>query len=321
MNEQDRSPNVLPRALESTDCLWLGERYQGKVRDSYKRGRERILIATDRLSAFDRIIGTVPGKGQVLTAMAQYWFERTGTLIENHIIAMPDPCVMVVHDLSIIPVEVVVRGYVAGSAWRDYQAGRPVSGVRLPPGLKEFDQLPEPIVTPYTKAPVGEHDLPISELELVQRGLVAPVVWEQIRDVALALFSLGSQELASRGLLFVDTKYEFGLLEGRVVLADEIHTLDSSRFWVAESYENRRLQGEAPEMLDKEPIRRWLMEQGFQGDGAIPLLSDVYRRELMDHYVGSFRRITGNSLELNTSEPTERLERNLKRYFGASASG
>lgn len=316
MSGHDRSESLLPQALESTNCSWLGERYQGKVRDSYKSGANRVLIATDRLSAFDRVIGSVPGKGQVLTAMAHHWFERTGAIVENHVIAMPDPCAMVVHDLSIIPVEVVVRGYLAGSAWRDYEAGRSVSGVTLPGGLKEFDALPAPIVTPYTKAPVGEHDLPISEIEILRHKLVAPVVWEQVRETALALFALGSAELASRGLLFVDTKYEFGLLEERVVLADEIHTLDSSRFWVAESYEPRRSKGESPEMLDKEPIRRWLMEQGFRGEGKIPTLSDVYRRELMDHYLGSFRRITGQSLELDVSDPTTRLERNLQRHFG-----
>jgi phosphoribosylaminoimidazole-succinocarboxamide synthase len=227
---------------------------------------------------------------------------------------------MVVHDLSIIPVEVVVRGYIAGSAWRDYTAGKPVSGITLPPGLKEFDRLPEPIITPYTKAPVGEHDLPISEAEIVRQGLATPGVWDHVRAMALALFSLATEELATRGLLFVDTKYEFGLLDGRVLLADEIHTLDSSRFWVAESYESRRMRGEAPEMLDKEPIRRWLMEQGFQGDGQIPELSDVYRRELMDHYLGSFRRITGRTLELDLSDPGRRLERNLQRHFGIASA-
>lgn len=315
MGDENRRGASFPGALKATNFPWLGERYQGKVRDSYQRGRERVLIATDRLSAFDRILTTVPGKGQVLTALARYWFERTADIVENHLIAVPDPCAMVVHDVSIVPVEVVVRGFVAGSAWRDYREGRAVSGVTLPSGLREFEQLPQPIVTPYTKAPVGEHDLPISEGELLRQGLVSSGAWEEIRGKALTLFQRGAKELAERGLLFVDTKYEFGLLDGRVVLADEVHTLDCSRFWVRESYESRLSKGEAPEMLDKEPIRRWLLDRGFSGDGEAPPIEDEYRLHLTRHYRESFRRITGHDIELDTKEPLTRLESNLRRYF------
>ena len=305
----------MPPALEETHFPWLGERYIGKVRDSYVRNGKRVLIATDRLSAFDRIITTVPGKGQILTQLAKYWFDRCSSIVEHHVLAVPDPCVMIGREVSIVPVEVVVRGYVAGSAWRDYVAGSPVSGVRLAAGLHEFQRLPQPIITPSTKEAFGKHDLPISESDIVARNIVSASLWEHIRETALALFALGTKELEARGLLFADTKYEFGVLDGRLVLADEIHTLDSSRFWDATSYEARLRAGVAPEMMDKEPIRRWLMEQGFKGDGPIPTIPDAYREELMAHYTQSFRKITGTECVIDRSSPLDRIENNLKTYF------
>lgn len=308
-------PSSMPRALQETNFPWLGERYVGKVRDSYVRDGKRILIATDRLSAFDRVITTVPGKGQVLTQLAKYWFDRSASVIENHVLAVPDPCVMVGREVSIIPVEVVVRGYVAGSAWRDYKAGRAVSGVDLPEGLHEFERLPRPILTPSTKEALGKHDVPISEQEIVARGIVNGSLWDHIRETALKLFELGTTELEGRGLLFADTKYEFGLLDGRLVLADEIHTLDSSRFWVSSTYQERLRNGESPEMLDKEPIRRWLMERNFRGEGPIPGIPDDYREELTRHYLKSFKLITGVDCVIDSSDPVVRIERNLRDYL------
>lgn len=307
--------SMIPTPLQDTNFTWLGERYVGKVRDSYVRDRTRVLIATDRLSAFDRVITTVPGKGQVLTRLAKFWFDRCASVVENHVIDVPDPCVMIGREVSIIPVEVVVRGYVAGSAWRDYVAGNLVSGVKLPPGLREFDRLAQPILTPSTKEAFGKHDMPISEAEIVSRGIVTGPLWERIRETALRLFEVATKELEARGLLFADTKYEFGLLDGRLVLADEIHTLDSSRFWVAASYEEKLQRGEAPEMLDKEPIRRWLMERNFKGDGPLPVIPDEYRMELVRHYTESFKMITGIECAIDTSEPLARIERNLRSYF------
>jgi phosphoribosylaminoimidazole-succinocarboxamide synthase len=222
---------------------------------------------------------------------------------------------MVGREVSIIPVEVVVRGYVAGSAWRDYIAGRPVSGVTLPSGLREFEKLPQPILTPSTKEAFGRHDMPISESEIIERGIVSASLWDRVRETALRLFEVGTQELEGRGLLFADTKYEFGLLDGRLVLADEVHTLDSSRFWVASSYEERLGRGESPEMLDKEPIRRWLMERNFTGDGPLPSIPDDYRMELVRHYSQSFKMITGFDCMLDTSDPVSRIERNIRSYF------
>jgi phosphoribosylaminoimidazole-succinocarboxamide synthase len=309
------SSQSLPASLETTEFSWLGSRYQGKVRDSYTRGDRRILIATDRLSAFDRGICSVPGKGQVLTQMARYWFERTAHISKNHVIAVPDPAVMVVHEVEIIPIEVVVRGYLAGSAWRDYSANRPVSGVTLPPDLREFAQLKSPIITPSTKEAVGSHDMPISEAEIVARGVVPASVWDRVRTTALELFNFATKELAERGLLLADTKYEFGLLGDSLVLADEIHTLDCSRFWIRDSYEVALRERKAPDMLDKEPIRRWLMQQGFSGEGAVPQVSDEYRLELREYYRASAARVTGQQLQLDDKPPVERIETNLRRFL------
>ncbi|MFN5061423.1 MAG: phosphoribosylaminoimidazolesuccinocarboxamide synthase [Pseudomonadota bacterium] len=308
----------VPPALGETNFDWLGPVYRGKVRDSYLTGTKRVLIATDRLSAFDRIISTIPGKGQVLTGMAAYWFGQSKDIVANHLVGVPDPSVMVVKDVSIIPIEVVVRGFLAGSAWRDYEAGRLVSGHRIGPGMSQFEQLPAPLVTPFTKEAVGKHDMPISESELLARGLVGREQWEEIRAAALRLFELGTKEVASRGLLFADTKYEFGLLNGQIVLADEIHTLDSSRFWVKASYENNLSAGEPPEMLDKEPIRRWLIERGFMGEGQPPAIEDDYRMALRAHYARSAEHITGGSFSFDDTEPNERIARNVRAFLASN---
>ena len=309
----------MPPTLSETEYVWLGEPIRGKVRDSYVKSGQRFLIATDRLSAFDRIITTVPGKGQVLTKMAQFWFEKTSHIVSNHMITVLDPNVIVGHEVDIVPIEVVVRGYLAGSAWRDYAEGKSVSGVMLPSGLSEFDRLPEPVVTPSTKASAGDHDEPISEEQILQEELVDENVWKYIRQKSLELFDYGSHEVASRGLVLVDTKYEFGVHQGRVVLADEIHTLDSSRFWIDDSLQDRRSKGIAPEMLDKEPVRRWLADKGFMGEGDVPVIDESYRARLMEHYRSCAEQIIGEAITLEDSEPIERIDTALKSYvFGES---
>lgn len=287
----------LPFVLEKTSFAELGERYEGKVRDCYQQGAVRYLIATDRLSCFDRVVTSIPCKGQVLTQLAAYWFEKSAGIVQNHIISVPHPNVMVAKECQILPIEVVVRGYLAGSAWRDYQAGRSISGVTLPGGMQFGAQFAEPIITPSTKAARGEHDQPISEREIIERRIVSQDAWEQVREKALALFRLGARELSTRDLLLVDTKYEFGVHGGEIVLADEIHTLDSSRFWVATSYAERRMRREPPEMLDKEPTRQWLLERGFQGEGPIPHFTPEHRVQIACHYISSFERITGVRFE------------------------
>ncbi|MCO6431539.1 MAG: phosphoribosylaminoimidazolesuccinocarboxamide synthase [Deltaproteobacteria bacterium] len=305
----------LPHVLNVTKYDFLGQRHQGKVRDSYTRGKIRILIATDRLSCFDRVVTTVPFKGEVLNTLAVHWFTLSKDIIENHILDIPDPNVIVANECAIIPIEVVVRAYLAGSAWRDYSSGRAVSGIVLPPGLRKHGKLPQPLLTPSTKAEIGKHDEPIGEQEILARGLVSALLWGQIRDTALALFGLGQKEAAKNGLILVDTKYEFGMYEGRLVLADEIHTLDSSRYWVADTYTEKLADNETPEMLDKEPTRQWLLEQGFKGDGPIPTFTDEHRIDIARHYISAFERIAGRPFVSSVGPVSERIEKNLESYL------
>ena len=304
----------LPYVLTSTDLPFLGEKYVGKVRDNYSRGSVRCLITTDRLSCFDVVVTAIPFKGQVLNQLAANWFEKTEHIIPNHLIDVPDPMVMVVRNCAILPLEVVVRGYLAGSAWRDYQAGKAISGVNLPPGMRPSQKLAEPILTPSTKAEKGSHDRPISEAEILQSGIVEKKIWEQIRLVALELFRFGQHEAARHGLILVDTKYEFGVAEGRLYLVDEIHTLDSSRYWVAESYPAHFEAGSAPEMLDKEPTRQWLLQQGYCGDGPIPEFTPDHRVAIARHYIGSYERISGQAFQAMPGDVSARIEQRMKQY-------
>ena len=272
------------------------KKIEGKVRDCYLlNDKTRLLIATDRLSAFDVILTTIPFKGQVLTEMAKFWFEKTKHIVPNHIISYPHPNVMHAKEVKILPIEVVVRGYLAGSAFRDYEAGRKISGVSLPSGIKKSQKLPELIVTPSTKEEKGNHDIPISEEEIVKRNIVSAELWNEVRTKALELFEFGTIEAEKKGFILVDTKYEFGLdLEtNKLTLADEIHTPDSSRYWLKESYEERFNSGQDPEMLDKEFVRRELIKMGFMGDGEIPKLSDDFKAKTAVRYIEVFEKITG----------------------------
>jgi phosphoribosylaminoimidazole-succinocarboxamide synthase len=304
----------LSHVIEETHFDFLGDRYVGKVRDNYVRGDYRVLITTDRLSCFDRVVTTVPFKGQVLNALALYWFERAKHLVSSHVVASPHPNVLIGRQAEVLPVEVVVREYLTGSAWRDYCAGKEVSGVRLPPGLRASERLTCPIVTPSTKAAKGTHDEPISEKAIISQGIVEPQLWEQMREVALTLFKYARDEVATRGLILVDTKYEFGIVSGELVLVDEIHTLDSSRYWKADSYLERFEAGESPVMLDKEPTRRWLFEQGFKGDGPIPHFSDEHRCAIARHYVDAYQLVSGQPFEAEGGDVTQALEAALRSW-------
>ncbi len=305
----------LSHTLRETHLPSLGAPYQGKVRDVYELAGGRLLIvATDRLSAFDRILTTLPFKGELLSRLAVFWFEKTRDVFANHLLDVPDPNAMVCSACRPLPVEVVVRGYAAGSLWRDHVAGRAEAayGIRLPSSLKKDEKLPAPIVTPSTKAPKGEHDLPVSEAEILARGLVGRKVWEEVTEAARALFSAGAAWAAARGLILVDTKYEFGLAGGRLLLIDEIHTPDSSRFWEAEGYERRFAAGEEQRMLDKENLRQWLLARGFSGHGDPPEIPDEVRVDLASKYVTAFERITGGAFEASPGDPVPRIERNLR---------
>ena len=322
--DPERVAPYLDRALAAAIIPELPNRSEGKVRDSYDLpdGR-RILIATDRLSAFDRVLATIPLKGQVLTETARFWFEATRAICPNHIEAYPDPNVTVCRRLSILPVEIVVRGYLTGttktSIWPMYKAGRrEMYGIRFPEGLRENQMLPQAIVTPTTKAFGAGHDEPLSARDIAQRGLMTESQWQTTSGYALALFAHGQRVAASRGLILVDTKYEFGLdAEGRVTLADEIHTPDSSRYWLQDSYERRFAGGAPPESFDKDVIRNWILARCNPYEDPIPEIPRKMRLHTAAVYVSAFETITGESFAWPDARiaPLDRIRSALRNYL------
>jgi phosphoribosylaminoimidazole-succinocarboxamide synthase len=303
----------LAHTLSRTDFPALGTKYQGKVRDTYRRGDHLVLVTTDRLSAFDHVLTTLPFKGDLLNTLAAFWFKKTAHVVKNHVIDVPDPCVTVAHAAKPFAIEFVVRGYLTGSLWRDYEAGRDPYGLKLPPGLRRDSKFDAPILTPSTKAPIGQHDEPLSEAQVLERGLVSARDWQRAREAALALFAEGTSQARAQGLLFVDTKYEFGLLGDTLVVIDEMHTPDSSRFWRADGYEQRLAKGESQVMLDKENLRQWLIaERGFSGQGTPPSIPDDVRVSLSQKYLAAFETITGQAFSPQPGDVRARLEKNLK---------
>ncbi|MDT0632664.1 phosphoribosylaminoimidazolesuccinocarboxamide synthase [Rubrivirga sp. S365] len=312
----------LPPALARTD-LGLGTRYEGKVRDTYDAGDGRlVLVTTDRISAFDHVLRqAIPLKGQVLNSVAAYFFERTADVAPNHVLAVPDPNVTVGVRCDALPVEFVVRGYLAGHAWRVYrEGGRELCGEPLPDGLREGDRLPRPILTPATKAVQG-HDEDVSRLEIVARGLVDADTLGRAADLAFAVFDRGTQIAAERGLILVDTKYEFGRApDGRLLLIDEVHTPDSSRYYYADTYEERLRAGRPQRQLSKEFVREWLMEHGFRGlDGqTLPDLPPEFVRDVSARYVELYETVTGQAFEPDLSpDPEGRIRAALGGVAGA----
>lgn len=304
---------TLPPVLDDVE-LDLPDRRAGKVRVSYAvpgRPGERLFVTTDRLSAFDRIITCVPNKGQVLNQLSAWWFERTRHIVANHLVAVPDPLITVGRAAEPLPVEVIVRGYITGvtstSLWQRYATGaRVIDGHPLPDGIVKNSRLPESIITPTTKAHDGGHDEPLSVAEVVTRGLVPGPLWEQVCAAALALFAEGQRVAEGAGLLLADTKYEFGtdLRSGELLLIDEVHTPDSSRYWLADTYTDRLTAGLEPESLDKEFVRRALADAGFRGDGPIPPLSDEVIAATAGRYVETYERLTGTEFR-PASQPAD----------------
>ena len=298
----------------------LPNHYAGKVRDNYDLpdGR-RVLIATDRLSAFDRILCVVPFKGQVLTQIARFWFEATGDLCPNHVLAYPDPNVVIGRRLDILPVEVVVRDYLAGTTGTSiltlYKAGqRQMYGVTLPDGMRDNQRLPRPILTPTSKAFDGGHDEPLTPDDILARGLLTAAQWAQLSDYAFALFARGQAMAAQRGLILVDTKYEFGTdAAGRIVLADEIHTPDSSRYWRADSYPARFAAGERPESFDKDFVRNWVAARCDPYKDPIPEIPAELILATAAVYIQAYETITGQSFGLpeDTGPVLDRIRANL----------
>ncbi len=302
--------------LDKTDFPELGEKYEGKVRDSYLAGDKRFLITTDRISAFDRVLGTIPFKGQVLNQIAKFWFDKTKHIVKNHVIDMPHPNVIVGAECKALPVEVIVRGYITGvtktSAWYNYSNGvRDFCGNLLPEGLKKDQKFDAPIVTPTTKAEQGEHDEPISKDEIISRGLVDKETYEKMEEIALKLYNFGVEHAEKQGLIFVDTKYEFGLLDGELVLIDEINTPDSSRYWVEETYEEKFNAGEEQQKLDKEFVRGWLKDQGFIGDGEIPPLTEDIKVKAAMKYIEAYEKVTGDEFVAEVGNVNEKIRESL----------
>lgn len=290
----------LARALEPARAA--GRLYSGKVRDRVDLGDRVLLFTSDRVSAFDVVLGLVPCKGEVLNRISLFWFENTRDIIGNHVLGPVGSRGMLCRKAAVLPVEVVVRAYLTGSAWRDYQAGKAVSGIVLPPGLKKDQRFDRPLITPSTKEELGSHDQPIGGDEIVARGLVAAEVWRRVEAAALALFGRGSEIAARQGLLLVDTKYEFGLLpDGELILVDEVHTPDSSRFWYADGYEELFARGAEQRKLDKEYLRAWLLEQGWSGHGPAPAIPEAVFEELAWRYVQAYQEITGTNFEARSS--------------------
>jgi phosphoribosylaminoimidazole-succinocarboxamide synthase len=303
----------------------LPNHYSGKVRDNYDLpdGR-RVIIATDRLSAFDRILCAVPFKGQVLTQTARFWFEATRDICPNHVLDYPDPNVVIARRLDILPVELVVRDYLAGTTGTSvltlYKAGqREMYGLRLPDGLRDNQRLPHPILTPTSKAFDGAHDAPLTPAEIVSRGLATAAQWAQLSDYALALFACGQTMAAQSGLILVDTKYEFGTdADGRIVLADEIHTPDSSRYWRADSYEARFAAGERPESFDKDFVRNWVAARCDPYRDAIPAIPEDLVLATAAVYIQAFEAITGQTFRVpdDNGPVLDRVRANLASLLG-----
>lgn len=312
------------RVLSDAFIPELPNHYKGKVRENYDLpdGR-RIIIATDRLSAFDVILTAIPLKGELLTQTARYWFEETADICQNHVLDYPDPNVVVGTRLDILPVEIVVRDYLAGttstSVLTKYKNGeRDMYGIRLPDGLRDNEKLPQAIITPTSKALDGGHDEPLTRDEILTRGLLSEEQWDTVSRYALALFARGKALAAKRGLILVDTKYEFGTdKDGAIILADEIHTPDSSRYWLAASYEERFKAGERPQSFDKDFIRAWVTARCDPYKDRIPKIPAELIEQTSRVYTQAFETITGKTFTADISGKTvlDRIRENLRPYF------
>ena len=312
---------TMRETLTETNFTFPGEQkcFHGKVRDVYFFKDLVAMVVTDRISAFDRILPKgIPFKGEVLNKIAAYHLEATKDIVPNWMIALPDPMVTIGRCCKPYKLEMIIRGYIAGSAWRAYEKGeREICGVKLPDGLKENQRLPHPIITPTTKADSG-HDENISREEIIRQGIVSEAEYTQMEDYTYRLFERGQQMAHDKGLILVDTKYEFGKHNGTIYLMDEIHTPDSSRYFYAEGYQERFEKGEAQKQLSKEFVREWLMENGFQGkDGQkVPEMTPAIVQSISDRYIELFENITGEKfVKEDTSNIAERIEKNVMDFL------
>lgn len=294
------------KILKTANLKGFGEKHKGKVRDFYIFKDKRILITTDRISAFDKILGFIPQKGQVLNLLSAFWFDKTKDIIQNHMISVPHPNVMVVKNVKLIPIEMVVRGYMTGvtgtSIWGSYAKGeRTIYGIPFLDGLQKNQKLKKPIITPTTKEEKG-HDRRLTREEIIQKKLVSKKIYEQMEKVALELFLLGSKICEKSGLILVDTKYEFGLdKNGKLILIDEIHTPDSSRFWIKKTYKQRLKDGHEPENFDKEFMRIWFKKKGYTGEGKPPKMSKILIDQLQRRYISIYEMLVDTPFVLDNN--------------------
>ncbi len=310
----------LDKTIKETDISTLGKLYKGKVRDNYISDDKkiRIIIATDRISSFDRVITTIPFKGQMLNQISAFWFDKTKNLVKNHVIEVPDPNVTVAHQCETIPVEIIVRAYITGTMWRNYVKGEFTSGIILPQGLQKNQRLDDIIITPSTKAESG-HDIYLSREQIINNKMVDKEIYAQMEDASIKLFKYGQEFCKRNGLIMVDTKYEFGLKNDELIVIDEIHTQDSSRFWILESYDDKFSNNEEPEILDKEIFRGWLMKTypdifpNIKPKQEIPPISEAIKIELAKRYIKSYEKITGTQFKPFVSDVYARIKENLKK--------
>jgi len=317
-NNTETIKNQLKYTLKETDFKDLGTLYRGKVRDNYIQDDRRIIISTDRISSFDRVITTIPFKGQLLNQISAFWFEKTKKIANSHFIESPDPNVSIVRQCETIPIEIIVRAYITGTMWRNHIKGKSTSGIMLPDNTLKNQQLDELIITPSTKAETG-HDIYISKEQILKEKIVEREIYEEMEEMAISLFDYGYNHCSNNGLILVDTKYEFGLLDDEIIVIDEIHTQDSSRFWIQDTYFHKFAKREEPESLDKEIFRGWLMKNypdifpDIKIDQQIPSIGDDIRIELAYKYISSYEMITGLEFEPQISDNiNKRIQNNLK---------
>lgn len=323
--EKEKLIQLIPKTVDSLDLEALNKKlnkpidsaahYKGKVRDVVDLGDKILIFTSDRISAFDRVLARVPAKGEVLNTLSLDWFEKTKDIMANHVIKQLSPRAVLVKKCEIIPIEIIIRGYLTGSAWRDYQKGNAISGITLPAGMKNNQAFDAPLLTPTTKASEG-HDMPISKEEILEQKIVSPELWAQIEEKAFAMFKTASEMTRSRGLILVDTKLEFGLIDGKLVCADEIFTPDSSRYWYLDSYQELFDKGEDQRKLDKEYLRKWLMDQNYMGDGEPPVIPEEVLAETATRYIEAFENITGTTFtasEMNAEEELEKIASELNQ--------
>ncbi|HEX8965569.1 MAG TPA: phosphoribosylaminoimidazolesuccinocarboxamide synthase [Patescibacteria group bacterium] len=310
--------NAIPHTLKTIDIPELGTKKQGKVRDMYEKDGKLIIITTDRQSAFDVILGHIPYKGAVLNLVSAFWFENTKDIVENHVISVPDPNVLISKKCKGIPIEMIIRGYISGSTntsiWYSYNKGeRNIYGLDFPDGLKKNQKLPKPVITPTTHAEYGGHDKRLTREEILASNIVDPKIYKQMEEITYALYKRGNEIANKAGLILVDTKYEFGLVDGKLILMDEVHTPDGSRFWIKDTYKERFEKGEEPENFDKEFIRLWYAQRIDPYKDKIPAMPQDLVVAASKRYIEIYERLTGEKFNVFAYPIEKRILQNLKK--------